>query len=347
MTATAPSTTIRTLLVVDSPAQRAELNRVLQRDGDIAVVAETGTTEDVVGLVARIRPHVVVLGSSDGGAQHAIEQIMALAPTPILVLQGRVGERRSAAAVAALVAGALEVVPAPARWTVPLEAGLRHSVRQIRKVTVIRHPRGALPRPPRPQQPPGGAEQPVVALAASTGGPSALAAVLSALPGLPAPVLVVQHLHPEFTAGLVDWMARASALPVKVAEHGEVARSGRVYLAPGEVHLRLAANGRLELAATPATVHRPSADQLFESVAERAGRAGVGVLLTGMGEDGARGLLEIHRRGGRTFAQDEASSAVFGMPRAAQRLGAVASVDLLPLDQLAAAIRRVVSAVER
>lgn len=347
MTAAAPSTTIRILVVADSPGQRAELNRVLQRDGDIAVVAEAGTTEDVVALVARVRPHVVVLSSSDGVTLRAIEQIMARAPTPILVLLGRVGDRHSAAAVAALVAGALEVVPAPAPWTAPLEAGLRHCVRQISKVTVIRHPRGALSRPPRPLPPPGGHERPVVALAASTGGPSALATMLSGLPGLHAPVLVVQHLHPDFTTGLVAWMSRASALPVKLAEHGEIALPGRVYLAPGEVHLRLGANGRLELAATPVTVHRPSADQLFESVAERAGRAGVGVLMTGMGEDGARGLLEIHRRGGRTFAQDEASSAVFGMPRAAQRLGAVASADVLPLDQLAAAVRRVVSAVGR
>lgn len=345
MTATAPSTTIQALLVEDSPTRRAELNRVLQRDGDIAVVAETGSTEDVVGLVTRIRPHVVVLGLGD--AQHTIEQIMAHAPTPILVLVARVDDRDSAAAVAALVAGALDVMPAPARWTTPLEAGLRHSIRQIHKVTVIRHPRGALPRPPRQQRHPRGREQAVVALAASTGGPSALATVLSGLHGLLAPVLIVQHLHPEFTDGLVDWMSRASVLPVKTAEHGEIAVPGQVYLAPGERHLRLGAGARLELLATPATVHRPSADQLFESVAEWAGRAGVGVLLTGMGEDGARGLLELRRQGGRTFAQDEASSAVFGMPRAAQRLGAVTSADLLSLDQLAAAVRRAVSAVAR
>lgn len=346
MTATAPSTTIRALVVRESPAQRAELSRVLQRDGDIAVVAEMGTTEDVVGLVARIRPHVVVLDLSDGGVQHAIEQIMARVPTPILVLLAWVDDRHSAAAVDALVAGALEVVPAPARWTTPLEAELRRTVRQIRKVGVIRHPRGALPRTPR-QQVPHGPEHAVVALAASTGGPSALATVLSGLHGLLAPVLVVQHLHPDFTDGLVDWMSRASALPVKTAEHGEIAVPGQVYLAPGDVHLRLGANGRLDLVASPASLHRPSADQLFESLGDRAGPAGVGVLLTGMGEDGARGLLALHRQGGRTFAQDEASSAVFGMPRAAQRIGAVASTDVLGLDQLAAAVCRAVSAVGR
>jgi two-component system chemotaxis response regulator CheB len=182
----------------------------------------------------------------------------------------------------------------------------------------------------------------VVAMAASTGGPSALATLLAGLAGLPAPVLVVQHLHPEFTGGLLGWMSRVSALPVEMAEHGQVARPSRVYLAPGGVHLRLGASLRLELDAQPVTTHRPSADVLFASVAEHAGAAAVGVLLTGMGEDGARGLLAIHDRGGHTLGQDEESCAVFGMPRAAQRLGAV--TDLRPLSQLAAAVRYAVRA---
>jgi two-component system chemotaxis response regulator CheB len=349
MTSTAPSTAIHAVVVGDSPAQRTELGRILQRDGDIAVVAEAGTAVDAVELVARVRPHVGVLDLhlSDGGGLRAIEQIMARTPTPILVLLARLDDRHSPSAVEALLAGALDALPTPARWTAQLEAELRRSVRQLRNVTVIRRPLGMLARPSRPQPEPRCGEQPVVALAASTGGPSALATVLSDLHGLLAPVLVVQHLHPHYTNGLADWLSRASALPVELAEHGEIARPGRVYLAPAGVHLRLRANRRLELDASPPTIHRPSADQLFDSVAERAGRAGVGVVLTGMGEDGACGLLEMHRQGGHTFAQDEASSAVFGMPRAAQRLGAVAETDLLPLGQLAAAVRRAVSRVRR
>jgi two-component system, chemotaxis family, protein-glutamate methylesterase/glutaminase len=167
--------------------------------------------------------------------------------------------------------------------------------------------------------------------------------VLSGLGGLPAPVLVVQHLHPDFTGGLVDWMARVSALPVEVARDGQPAVAGRAYLAPGLHHLRLGAGGRLELTDTPASLHRPSADELFGSLAERAGPAGTGVLLTGMGEDGARGLLRLHRAGGCTFAQDEASSAVFGMPQAAYRMGAVTG--LLPLEKIAAAVHRAVAGV--
>jgi two-component system chemotaxis response regulator CheB len=184
-----------------------------------------------------------------------------------------------------------------------------------------------------------------VAVAASTGGPAALATVLSGLGGLAAPVLVVQHLHPDFTAGLVEWMSRAGALPVQVARHGELVRPGHVYVAPGGQHLRLGPNRHLTLSATPASIHRPSADQLFISVAEVAGAAGVGVVLTGMGEDGAQGLLAMHRAGGRTLGQDEATCAVFGMPQAAQRIGAVS--ELVPVEKLAHRIHQVVRVAAR
>jgi two-component system chemotaxis response regulator CheB len=336
---------IRALLVEDASAQRSQLTAVLQEQRDITVVAIAATASEAITLVARERPDVVVLDLhlADGGSQRAIEQIMAHAPTPILALSARIRDRRSPSAVEALVAGALEALPRPQHWTPELGTELRRVVRQICKVHVIRHPRGSRTvdsgRGPaaRPTQ------QPVVAIAASTGGPSALATILPGLARLDAPVLVVQHLHPDFTAGLVDWMARVSALPVETAVHGQLARAGQVYFAPGDHHLRYVASGRLELATSPDTTHRPSADELFRSVAENARAAGVGVLLSGMGDDGARGLLAIHQRGGQTFAQDEASSTVFGMPKAAARMGAV--TELLPIDKLADAVQRAVREV--
>lgn len=345
MKADAASPMIRAVLIQDASPERNQLVRVLQRDGDIAVVGQSSNGAEVVGLVAQARPDVLVLDLNldDGSSQHAIEQVMARTPTPILVLSSRIHDRDSPSAVEALVAGALDALPTPAGWTPELEVELRNSLRQLRKVRVIRHPRGGLAKSSRRQPQPAG-EHPVVAVAASTGGPTALATLLSGLGGLVAPVLVVQHLHPEFTSGLLVWMSRVSALPVEMATHGQIPEPGHVYLAPGGVHLRLG-NDRLELDPSPATTHRPSADQLFGSVAERAGARGIGVLLTGMGEDGARGLLELQRQGGRTLGQDEATSAVFGMPRAAQRLGAVA--ELLPLELLAAAIRRAVAEVRR
>jgi two-component system chemotaxis response regulator CheB len=333
---------VRVLVVEDAAAQRSQLAEVLRREGDIVVVGQPGTAAGAIDEVARSRPDVVILDLhlANGQSQHAIEQIMAHSPTPILILSAPADDRPSPSAVEALVAGALQALPRPLRWTPEQGAELRRAVRQISKVHVIRHPRGNLTKAVRRDAGTRSERRPVVAIAASTGGPSALAALLSGLAGLRAPVLIVQHLHPDFTSGLVDWMSRISPLPVETAGHRQLARPGRIYIAPGERHLHYRANGTLELDAAPVTVHRPSADELFHSVAEAAGSAGIGVLLTGMGDDGAKGLLAIHERGGHTLAQDKASSAVFGMPKAAERLGAV--TELLPLGKIAAAIQRAV-----
>jgi two-component system chemotaxis response regulator CheB len=313
--------------------------RILQADGDIVVVGQAASSADAIGRTIELRPDVVTLDLylPDGGGRHVIEQIMANAPTPILVLSHSVDDRQSSSVVDALVSGALEALPKPERWTADLESQLRRVVRVLDKVHVIRHSRGSSQRNADATGRESRAFQKrVVAIAASTGGPSALAIVLAGLTGTAAPILVVQHLHRDFTAGLIDWMARVSALPVEVAEHGRAARPGRVYVAPGGLHLRLGSDSRLVLDASPLTVHRPSADELFLSVAEQAGPAAIGVLLTGMGDDGARGLLAIKDRGGTTLAQDEASCAVFGMPAAARRLGAVER--MLPPAELARAI---------
>jgi two-component system chemotaxis response regulator CheB len=326
MTSAAPLKPIRAVVVEDSTATRALVVRILQADGDIVVVGQAASSADAIERTVELRPDVVTLDLylPDGGGRHVIEQIMTLAPTPILVLSHSVDDRRSASVVDALVAGALDALPKPERWTAELESQLRRNVRILQKVHVIRHRRTSLDRGSecRENAAPAGLRR-TVAIAASTGGPSALATLLAGLAGTAAPVLVVQHLHRDFTAGLIDWMARVSALPVELAEHGRVPRPGRVYVAPGGLHLRLGADSRLALSPDPVTVHRPSADELFRSVAEHAGRGAIGVLLTGMGDDGAKGLLAIKDHGGRTFAQDEASSAVFGMPAAARRLGAV------------------------
>ncbi|MEV6873001.1 chemotaxis protein CheB [Amycolatopsis sp. NPDC051128] len=336
---------IRAFLVENAVPEGPQLASVLRHDGDIAIVGRAATATVAIRQVADARPDVVVLDLhvDDDNGHHVIEQIMANTPTPILVLVRGTDHRHSPDVVAALVAGALDVLPASAPWTPESGAELRRVVRQIGRVRVIRHPQ----RKPLPVADSGRAphanRQPVVAIAASAGGPGALATLLPDLDGLPAPVLVVQHLHPEFTGRLVEWMSRISALPVETAAHGQLARPGHVYFSPGGLHLRLGADRRLELTEQPPSTHRPSADELLFSVAANAGPVGVGVLLTGMGEDGARGLLAIRRRGGRTIAQDEASSAVFGMPQAAQRLGAV--IELLSLDLVAAAVQRAVRKV--
>jgi len=344
----------RVVVVEDSLVQRAKLVAVLEADADIKVIGEATTALEAIALVASLRPDVVTLDLNipDGGGQYALERIMASTPTPILVLSSTVSDESSAPAVEALVGGALLAVPKPLQWTAEFESELRRSIRTIRSVPVIRHMRGRLrDLPARPtrrmsptalQPPPSGrankAESCVVAIAASTGGPPALAAVLEGLANLRAPVLIVQHIHPDFVKGLVDWMDRVSPLEVLMAVHGRVLRDGCVHIAPGGTHLRLGRDWRIELVDEPASVHRPSADQLFESVALNARAKGIGVLLTGMGDDGAAGLAAMHRVGSLTIAQDQATSAVFGMPQAAQRLGAVDQQ--LPLHGIAAAILR-------
>ena len=354
MTAGEGDASARVVVVEDSLVQRANLVAVLEADGDIRVVGEATTAVEAIDLVASLRPDVVTLDLNipDGGGQYALEQIMAHNPTPVLVLSSTVHDDASAPAVEALVGGALLAVPKPVRWTPDFESELRRNVRLIRNVPVIRHIRGKFsqrPATPATKLPPPGPpsqgqaqseELCVVAIAASTGGPPALATVFQGLGNLSVPVLIVQHIHTDFVQGLVDWMARISPLPVVMARHGTVLRGGCVHIGPGGTHLRVGRGWRIELVDTPVTAHRPSADQLFESVALRAGGRGIGVVLTGMGDDGAAGLAAMHRSGAHVIAQDRETSAVYGMPRAAQRLGVVD--EQLPLQAIAEAIRRAV-----
>ncbi len=331
---------VRVVVVEDSLTQRAHLVRTLQADGDIAVVGEAVGALEAIEMVDRIHPDVITLDLQipDGGGQRVIEEVMGRMPTPILVLSATMSSRQSDPAVAALMAGAVDAVPKPARWTLSDEEMVRRIVRALQGVVVVRH----RPRPERGPTVPGdvvtGASpsRQVIAIAASTGGPGAVAEVLSGLESVRAPVLVVQHLHPDFIGGFVEWMDRVSALPVKVARSGDRLEPGTVTVGPGGVHLRLGPDRRVVLDPEPVTPHRPSADELFGSVAQHAGANGVGVVLTGMGNDGAAGLLAVREAGGITIAQDEASCAVFGMPRAADRLGAV--IEMVPLAQIARAI---------
>jgi two-component system chemotaxis response regulator CheB len=178
---------------------------------------------------------------------------------------------------------------------------------------------------------------PIVGVAASAGGPAALASLLSGLNGIGAAILIVQHMPADFLDEFVAWMSRACDLPVKLASHQEAVRAAAVLVAPGNSHLKLMPGYRLILDPEPAGPHRPSADVLFESLAAVAGRRAVGVLLTGIGDDGAAGLLAMRRAGATTIAQDAGTAAVDGMPRAARELGAATMI--LPLPMIAGAIR--------
>jgi two-component system chemotaxis response regulator CheB len=339
---------IRVLLVDDSRSVRAVLRRFFARTDDIEVVGEATDGEQAVQAVLDAEPHVVLMDLQmpvmDGYA--AIERIMAVRPTPIVVLSSRANRNQMQTAFEAMRRGALEVLPKPEdpeSWH-QLAAALPETLRAVTAARVRpRRPRRRyrppaddrhVPLPPSSSAPPAPHELRWVAIGASTGGPAALRELLEEMPPKPpVSVLVVQHIAAGFEPALADWLGKDLALDVGLAQDGEAPGPGAVRLAPGGFHLLLEADGVLHLDdRTPKrSGHRPSADELFFSCARSCPRAVAGVLLTGMGSDGAEGLEALRQAGGLTLVQDEASSAVFGMPRSALERGA-AEVALPPRD---------------
>ena len=339
---------IRCLIVDDSPSFRAVLRGLLASAPGVEVVGEAADGASAVAQTAALRPDVVTMDvqmpHTDGLA--AIAQIMERTPTPIVVISA-VAAAGEPAHFQALELGAVEVCSKPnaqdpalfARQAEQLRLAVR-AVAGVKLVTRIPRSRPRAVSGPQPVDPASRGTGPaVLALAASTGGPPALARILSALPAdFPLPVVVVQHIAEGFEAGLVRWLATHSKLRIKLAEHGERLAPGTVLLAPGNRHLMLSL-GRVRLDdGPPVRGSRPSATVLFASLAREYGGRAAGVVLTGMGDDGAAGLKLVRQQGGRTFAQGEASCVVNGMPRAAVQAGAAEQV--LELDELAQALAR-------
>jgi two-component system chemotaxis response regulator CheB len=323
------------LICEDSGAYAAALRRILEYDGDINVISVCGSAEEAITALRRCRPDLITMDLElpwmDGLA--AVELIMGTRPMPIVVLSSHLGTG-SAKAAAALAAGALDAV-AKDDLDLATPAGIagaafRQRIRVMSHASVIRHPRARLaPGLVVPGQP---RVVSVVGVCASAGGPPVLSKLLGGLPaGYQVPILVVQHISTGFTESLARWLDQKSALRVRVAAEGDVAGPG-AWIAPEGAHLVLTATGRMSLDRTTVIGHhRPSGDMLFTSIAAAAGRRGAAIVLTGMGNDGAAGAAAVHDAGGLAITQDEASSAIYGMPRAAFDRG----VDLsLPPDQI-------------
>ncbi|RYZ33482.1 MAG: chemotaxis protein CheB [Myxococcaceae bacterium] len=286
--------------------------------------ADFANAEDVV---RRHFPDVVLMDLSSSQSLGAIERIMAERPVPILALHP--GVLTGQQAFQALALGALDVMDRPMSPTQEFWAAVG------RKLVMLAQVKGVRSSPSvrkKPQEGPT-APFPLVALAASLGGPKAVAQVLRMIPrGFPAPIAYCQHISQGFTEGLAHWLSTETALRVVEATHDAGMEPGTVYIAPSGGHLLVKSDGRLELDSGPALRgFRPSCDMLLTSAGEAFGRRCIGVILTGMGRDGARGLKEIRERGGRTIAQDEASCVVYGMPREAVLLGAAQKVLSLEL----------------
>ena len=346
---TAPLTPPKTGVVVvdDSPVQRRFLRGAVEADPDFTVVGEARNGKEAVALVLRLRPAVVLmdLDLPVMSGLEAIERIMAGSPTPILVYSAHVRGDEGDNALEALAAGAVDVMAKPG----PDDTGsldeyadqLRRKLRVCARVRVITHPRGRLRQEDRPVSallaakaptldPP--IEAPVlegvklIAIGASTGGPQAVLEVLRGLPAdLTQAVLVVQHMAEGFIPGLASWLDQLVPMPVVVGGSGRRLQPGTVTIAPSGANL-LVQDSRLRVMCVPpesGQFHVPGIDQCFESIATSLGPDAIGVLLTGMGRDGAVGLKAMRDRGAMTLGQDEATSTVYGMPQAAFAQGAV------------------------
>jgi two-component system, chemotaxis family, protein-glutamate methylesterase/glutaminase len=339
---------IRVLVAEDSETARALLVSILGSDPEIEVVGQARDGVEAVELAQRLRPDVVTMDilmpRMDGLA--ATEEIMITAPTRIVIVtaSGAQGARADEVegSFEMLRLGALDVLMKPPGPESPgfqrARRRLVSSVKAMSEVKVVRRWRLTAPsKLDLGAEPAGsGTRASTVAIAASTGGPPALHRLLSGLPSnFEAPVLVVQHITPGFAKGLAAWLDGVGPLRVKLAEEGEPLAPRTVYLAPDDRHLGVSDDLRVGLSdAGPIGGFRPSATFLFESVARVFGPSALAVILTGMGDDGVRGLRSVRRSGGRVIAQDELSSAVYGMPAAAIKAG-VADV-VLPIEEIPA-----------
>lgn len=320
---------IRVLVADPSSVLRRALVSLLGEDPRIWIVGEASEGFDAVEQARRLRPDVIVLDADLPGLDglSATQAIMIEAPARVLILSSEQRPGQEDLPSRAREAGALEIIVASEGGAAELIAFVRkvvESVRLMAEVPVVGRRRGtpaALREVPAHE-----AVVDVFGFVASTGGPPALARVLGELPAdLPIPLLVAQHIAPGFVGGLARWLASVSKLQILTAIDGDKPRPGHVYLAPDRCDLLLERSGHLR---TPLStgLHCPSGDLLLRSLASSYGRRAGGMVMTGMGDDGADGLLALRTAGGATFAQDEGSSLVFAMPQAAWARGATRSL---------------------
>lgn len=346
---------LRVLVVDDSAFMRKVLTDLLQSDPAIQVVATARDGQDALEKQERLQPDVITLDIEmpklDGYG--ALREIMTRRPTPVVMVSSLTREGAEAT-VRALAMGAVDFVTKPS-GSISLNM---HVTRDelVAKVKAAAHatPRfrrvlGDLPplrREPRvirqPVQEPGAMPGRLVVIGCSTGGPGALHQIIPKLPAdLPAAVLVVQHMPPGFTRSLAQRLDEISAIPVKEAEEGDRVTAGQVFIAPGGLHMLVDAGGHIRLNQDP-PLHgvRPAVDKTLDSVAPLWRERTVGVILTGMGYDGAKGMVGVKKAGGATIAEDASTCVVYGMPKVVAELGAAGQV--LPVHEIAEAIVRLV-----
>lgn len=343
---------IDVLIVDDSEVVRMLLVHLLEGDPGIGVVTAVNGGAAALDFIAEKLPDVILMDIHMEGMDgfEATRLIMETRPVPVVMCTGVTDPQAATTIFRAYDAGALAVVEKPAGFQHPdharLSRELLDTVRLMSEVKVVRRWSRSRTTPPPARLP---APLPhsataiqVVGIGASTGGPPALQTLLAGLPkDFPVPVVVVQHITAGFLPGLAEWLSQTTASHVQIASHEMDARPGHVYLAPDDFHLGFDACGSIRLTKTPPENGlRPAIDHLFRSLATNCGSSAVGVLLTGMGRDGAHQLKALRDCGARTIVQDQATSVVHGMPGAAMALGAAEQV--LAIDKIADALCRIV-----
>lgn len=337
---------IRVLIVDDSALVRQTLAQVLSTDPEIEVIATASDPFVAAERIAEQAPDVITLDIEmprmDGLT--FLRKLMQHHPLPVIVISS-LGQTSCQVTLDALRVGAVEVLAKPGGpYSVgELRKNLAAKIRAAAVARIRRAPVDATPTPvekPEPVKIRPSRPDAVIAIGASTGGTEAIEEVLTHLPADSPGILVTQHIPAVFSRAFAERLNQLCPVAVKEASNGDTVAPGRALIAPGGFHmlLRTAGDGyRVEVTGGPPVCYqRPSVDVMFSSVAEAAGNRAVGALLTGMGADGAQGLLRMKRAGARTIAQDEASCVVFGMPREAIRLGAADQV--VSLSRLASAI---------
>jgi len=332
---------IKVLIVEDSLVVSHLLLQILQSDPEIVVVGQARNGEEAVWLANHLKPDVITMDINmpklDG--IEATKLIMQQCPTRIIVVSAAGNNNESKSAFEAIKSGALQVIDKPKGYLASdyeqIKGNLIKSVKLMSTLKVVTRWATKKPFKPLVKQPTvkTSGKIKVMGIGASTGGPAALNYLLSRLPkNFPLPILIVQHITFGFGAAFADWLNTESSLPVFLAKQGQAIEPGRVYIAPDGYHLGVNSNGVIHLTNKKVNYnhHIPSVNYLFESLAKSYGHQSLGLLLTGMGDDGALGLRLIREAGGRTFVQDEESSVVFGMPKEAIRIGAAEKI--VPLN---------------
>jgi two-component system, chemotaxis family, protein-glutamate methylesterase/glutaminase len=315
------------------------------------VVGDAGSAKQAIRLVQELQPDIITMDLDMPGTNglQTIDEIMHQRARPILVVSNFAGQFSREAALAV---GALDTMEMP-EFTPEHGALLLEKIRMLASIPVVTRIRSQTART-LPGKPPAGVVEAeavrlpvmtghyskVFAIACSTGGPQALASLLPALPrDFPCPILIAQHIVSGFAAGMVDWLRTISPLPVELGQEGSTLSPGRIYFSPAEQNLAVAPDRTLTLRPQgPDDTYHPSCDVLLESVAEVFGRQAIGIILTGMGHDGVKGMARIREAQGSTLAQNEATSLIYGMNRAAIEAGAIDEV--LPLSEIPEAMLR-------